>query len=234
MLAILDGTVSDASQAQIPATDDGFLRGDGVFEVMRLYGGRPFALDDHLTRLGRSAANLRLPIDVEAVRADVEALIERNEVAGRRAARGRHARRAAPGDRRGAQAAARDARAGHDRVRPDARARPGQVALLRRQHARPPPGPGAGRRRRAARHAARPRAGGPDVVVRVLAGRRDARHAAAVRAHPRLDHAPAPARRDRGRPSRSSPATTSRACARRSWPRRCARCTRCARSTAPS
>jgi branched-chain amino acid aminotransferase len=80
MLAILDGTVTDASQAHIPATDDGFLRGDGVFEVMRLYGGRPFALADHLTRLGRSAANLRLPIDLEAVRADVEALVERNEV----------------------------------------------------------------------------------------------------------------------------------------------------------
>ena len=80
MLAILDGTVTDASQAQIPATDDGFLRGDGVFEVMRLYGGRLFALDDHLTRLGRSAANLRLPIDLDAVRADVETLVERNDV----------------------------------------------------------------------------------------------------------------------------------------------------------
>ncbi len=80
MLAILDGTVTDAAQAQIPATDDGFLRGDGVFEVMRLYGGRLFALDDHLTRLGRSAANLRLPIDLDAVRADIEALVERNDV----------------------------------------------------------------------------------------------------------------------------------------------------------
>ena len=46
MLAILDGTVSDASQAQIPATDDGLLRGDGVFEVMRLYDGGAFARDD--------------------------------------------------------------------------------------------------------------------------------------------------------------------------------------------
>jgi branched-chain amino acid aminotransferase len=80
MLAILDGTVTDAAQAHIPATDDGFLRGDGVFEVMRLYGGRLFALDDHLTRLGRSAANLRLPIDLDAVRADVEALVERNDM----------------------------------------------------------------------------------------------------------------------------------------------------------
>jgi branched-chain amino acid aminotransferase len=79
MLAILDGTVSDASQARIPVADDGFLRGDGVFEVIRLYAGRPFALDDHLARLANSAANLRLPLDLEAVRADVEALVEAND-----------------------------------------------------------------------------------------------------------------------------------------------------------
>jgi branched-chain amino acid aminotransferase len=81
MLAILDGTISEASEAQIPASDEGFLRGDGVFEVIRLYGGRPFALDDHLARMARSAANLRLPIDLDAVRADAEALLERNDVA---------------------------------------------------------------------------------------------------------------------------------------------------------
>jgi branched-chain amino acid aminotransferase len=80
MLAILDGTLSDASEARIPVTDDGFLRGDGVFEVIRLYGGRPFALDDHLARLANSAANLRVPVDVDAVRADVEALVEANDL----------------------------------------------------------------------------------------------------------------------------------------------------------
>jgi branched-chain amino acid aminotransferase len=79
MLAILDGTLGDAAEARIPATDDGFLRGDGVFEVIRLYGGRPYALDDHLVRLGNSAANLRLPVDVDQVRADVDALLEANE-----------------------------------------------------------------------------------------------------------------------------------------------------------
>src|SRR4051812_50048752 len=78
MLAILDGSVTDAAQAQIPATDDGFLRGDGVFEVMRLYGGRLFALDDHLTRLGGSAAHPRPPIAPQAARAAAEALGERN------------------------------------------------------------------------------------------------------------------------------------------------------------
>ena len=40
-LAILDGDVMDVAQAQIPVTDEGLLRGDGVFEVVRLYGGRP-------------------------------------------------------------------------------------------------------------------------------------------------------------------------------------------------
>jgi branched-chain amino acid aminotransferase len=79
MLAILDGNLIDASEARIPATDDGFLRGDGVFEVIRLYGGRAFALDDHLARLANSAGNLRLPLDDDAVRADVDALLEAND-----------------------------------------------------------------------------------------------------------------------------------------------------------
>jgi branched-chain amino acid aminotransferase len=78
MLAILDGTLGDASQARIPVSDDGFLRGDGVFEVIRLYGGRPYALDDHLARIVNSAANLRLPLDVDTIRMDVEALLEAN------------------------------------------------------------------------------------------------------------------------------------------------------------
>ena len=49
-----------AHEATIPATDEGLLRGDGAFEVIRVYDGRPFALADHLDRLERSAANLRL------------------------------------------------------------------------------------------------------------------------------------------------------------------------------
>jgi branched-chain amino acid aminotransferase len=76
-LACVDGEVMPAADATIPATDEGLLRGDGVFEVMRLYGGRPFAYEDHLARMERSAANLRLALDVAAVRADVEALLER-------------------------------------------------------------------------------------------------------------------------------------------------------------
>jgi len=78
-LAILDGDVMDVAQAQIPVTDDGLLRGDGVFEVMRIYGGRPFAMDEHLERMARSAQTLRLPFDAAAVRADATALIAAGE-----------------------------------------------------------------------------------------------------------------------------------------------------------
>ena len=70
-LAILDGVLGPAEEARIPATDEGLLRGDGAFEVLRVYGGRPFALDEHLARLTGSAEGLRLPVDVDAVRADV-------------------------------------------------------------------------------------------------------------------------------------------------------------------
>ena len=74
-LASLDGTVMLASEATIPATDDGLIRGDGVFEVIRLYDGRPFAFGRHLARLERSAENLRLPLDLEAIRADAWRLL---------------------------------------------------------------------------------------------------------------------------------------------------------------
>jgi branched-chain amino acid aminotransferase len=75
MLACLDGELMPSSQARIPATDEGLLRGDGVFEVVRLYAGRPFALGEHLERMERSAANLLLELDRAAVEQDVQALL---------------------------------------------------------------------------------------------------------------------------------------------------------------
>jgi branched-chain amino acid aminotransferase len=74
-LASVDGEIMPAEQATIPATDEGLLRGDGVFEVIRVYAGTPFALDEHLARMERSAANLRLPLDLEAVRAEAYRLL---------------------------------------------------------------------------------------------------------------------------------------------------------------
>jgi branched-chain amino acid aminotransferase len=75
-IASVDGAIGPAAEARIPITDEGLLRGDGAFEVIRLYGGRPFALEDHYARLARSAAGLRLPYDEEALRAEVAALLD--------------------------------------------------------------------------------------------------------------------------------------------------------------
>ncbi len=74
-LAILDGVLMDPAQAQIPVTDEGLLRGDGVFEVVRLYDGRPFGLEAHLERMARSAASIRLPLDLDALRADAAEIL---------------------------------------------------------------------------------------------------------------------------------------------------------------
>src|SRR5215212_6581513 len=76
MLASVDGAIGPADAARIPVTDEGLLRGDGAFEATRLYGGRPFALEDHLARLRRSCAGLRLEYDADALRAEIAALVE--------------------------------------------------------------------------------------------------------------------------------------------------------------
>lgn len=75
MLACVDGDVMPAEEARISVLDEGLLRGDGVFEVARVYGGVPYALDEHLERMQRSAAGLRLPLDPEALAADASALL---------------------------------------------------------------------------------------------------------------------------------------------------------------
>jgi branched-chain amino acid aminotransferase len=76
-LASVDGAITPVEEALIPVSDEGLLRGDGGFEVLRVYGGRPFALDDHIARLGRTCAGLRLEVDLDAVRAEALALLER-------------------------------------------------------------------------------------------------------------------------------------------------------------
>ena len=54
-LASVDGRITPTAEATVPLKDDGLYRGDGAFEVIRLYAGKPFALTDHLDRLARSA-----------------------------------------------------------------------------------------------------------------------------------------------------------------------------------
>jgi D-alanine transaminase len=48
------------AEAKVSIEDRGFQFGDGVYEVIRTYKGRPFSLDAHLARLDRSATALEL------------------------------------------------------------------------------------------------------------------------------------------------------------------------------
>ncbi len=75
-LASVDGAITAAAEARIPVADDGLLRGDGVFEMIRLYGGRPFTLAEHLERLERSALALMLPVDRETLEEEISALLD--------------------------------------------------------------------------------------------------------------------------------------------------------------
>ncbi len=82
-LASVDGTISPAVEATVPLRDDGLYRGDGAFEVIRLYEGRPFALGEHLDRLQRSAAAIELEFDRAALEREIaELLVEAGDADG--------------------------------------------------------------------------------------------------------------------------------------------------------
>jgi branched-chain amino acid aminotransferase len=72
----IDGVLTDPALAAVPVLDRGFLYGDSAFEVLRTYGGQPFALNAHLSRLSSSCERLGIPpIDEATLRADVEAAL---------------------------------------------------------------------------------------------------------------------------------------------------------------
>ncbi len=59
-VAYLNGEWMAPEQARVSVFDRGFMFGDGVYEVMAVYGQRVFALDAHLQRLGRSLDAIRI------------------------------------------------------------------------------------------------------------------------------------------------------------------------------
>jgi branched-chain amino acid aminotransferase len=70
----IDGAILTPERATVSVYDRGFLYGDAVFEVLRTYDGRPFALDEHLARLRRSAERvfILLPVDDATLGREVE------------------------------------------------------------------------------------------------------------------------------------------------------------------
>ena len=60
-LAVSGRGLVDPDEPVLLADDEGFTRGRAAFETMRVYGGRPFRLGEHIARLERSAASIGLP-----------------------------------------------------------------------------------------------------------------------------------------------------------------------------
>jgi branched-chain amino acid aminotransferase len=67
--ASINGRILPAEEARVSVFDNGFTFGDSVYETLRTYGGRPFALDRHLRRLRASAG--RLGVDLRATDLDL-------------------------------------------------------------------------------------------------------------------------------------------------------------------
>jgi branched-chain amino acid aminotransferase len=75
VIASIDGRIVAPEEATISILDEGLVRGDGAFEVLKLYGGHPFRLDAHLRRLRRSADAIELDFDASALEREIAALL---------------------------------------------------------------------------------------------------------------------------------------------------------------
>lgn len=62
IFASINGSVAPPEGARISVFDNGFTFGDSVYETLRTYGGRPFALARHLARLRASASRLSIAL----------------------------------------------------------------------------------------------------------------------------------------------------------------------------
>src|SRR5207237_3729554 len=56
----LNGEFTTLPNAKVSVMERGFIFGDGVYEVVPVYAGRPFRFDEHMARLDRSLGELRI------------------------------------------------------------------------------------------------------------------------------------------------------------------------------
>ena len=77
-----NGQILPMAEARVSVEDRGFQFADGVYEAMRIYGGRAFAMTPHLDRLEQSAAALVLPMSMDkpALAAEIDRLIAQSGV----------------------------------------------------------------------------------------------------------------------------------------------------------
>jgi len=78
----INGSLLDKEQAVVSVFDHGLLYGDGVFEGIRVYGGKVFLLDEHVQRLYESALAIRLeiPMSIDGMTKAVEDTVAANGI----------------------------------------------------------------------------------------------------------------------------------------------------------
>ncbi len=77
-VAVINDRILPMSDLTAPYLDRGIFFGDGVYEVIRSYEGRIFALDEHLERFSHSAAAIQLPpVDLEQIHETICEAFER-------------------------------------------------------------------------------------------------------------------------------------------------------------
>jgi D-alanine transaminase len=79
----LNGEFLPKDEARVPVDDRGFLFADGVYEVIRVYAGQPYELDEHLARLARGLRALQIGFrDLDAIEHAARRLLDENRVHG--------------------------------------------------------------------------------------------------------------------------------------------------------
>lgn len=79
-IAYVNGRFVASANARISIFDRGLMYGDGLFETLRSYRGRIFALQDHLARLRNSAQTLEIPLPAVDWEAVAREMLRRNDL----------------------------------------------------------------------------------------------------------------------------------------------------------
>jgi D-alanine transaminase len=75
-LCVLDGVRMPLADARVSVLDRAFVFGDAIYEVLRIYSGRPWLEDEHFARLERSLAEVRITgVDLARLRRQMHELI---------------------------------------------------------------------------------------------------------------------------------------------------------------
>ena len=79
-LVYLNGKFIPADEASVSVLDRGFMFGDGVYEVIPVYSGKAFAVQEHLDRLQRSldAVEIKNPLNIDKWKEVIDQLIDKN------------------------------------------------------------------------------------------------------------------------------------------------------------